>query len=133
MGRKIEQARQEEGFTLIELLVVVIIIGILAAIAIPVFLNQRERAWTAEINSDLRNAGIAQETYYTDNGEYTATVDPDLTDNGFVPSPDTTITISIDADAAGTHAAGQGYCMTATHANGPTETYGSNGGLGSCT
>jgi type IV pilus assembly protein PilA len=66
----IQSKKDEEGFTLIELLVVVIIIGILAAIAIPVFLNQRQNAWTSAAESDARNAAIEIESYYTQRGEY---------------------------------------------------------------
>jgi type IV pilus assembly protein PilA len=72
MLARIRKAREERegGFTLIELLVVIIIIGILAAIAIPIFLNQRKKGYDAQAKSDLRNFATAEETYLTDNNSY---------------------------------------------------------------
>ena len=69
--RLVQARKEEEGFTLIELLVVIIIIGILAAIAIPVFLNQRKKGWESAVKADLRNAATAEETVLTDSGSYT--------------------------------------------------------------
>ena len=59
----------KKGFTLIELLIVVVIIGILAAIAIPKFANTKEKAYVASMKSDLRNLVTAQEAYYSDNNQ----------------------------------------------------------------
>ena len=59
--------RDSKGFTVIELLIVVVIIGILAAIAIPKFSATRERAYFAAMRSDLRNLAAQQEIYYADN------------------------------------------------------------------
>src|SRR5213593_808305 len=67
--------RREGGFTLIELLVVILIIAILAAIAIPVFLNQRKKAWTSQVQSAVKNMATAEEYYATaNNGTYASTV-----------------------------------------------------------
>jgi len=64
----------DDGFTLIELLVVIIIIGILAAIAIPLLTSQRKKAVSAAQRSDLRNASTAFETYYSDYTAYPDTL-----------------------------------------------------------
>ncbi len=73
MLRKLrERAQEEKGFTLIELLVVILIIGILAAIAIPSFLNQRQKGTDAEAKTQVTTASQAMETCATDNnGAYT--------------------------------------------------------------
>ncbi len=61
-----------KGFTLIELLIVVVIIGILAAIAIPKFSNTKEKAYLAAMKSDLRNLVTAEEAYFSDFTTYTS-------------------------------------------------------------
>ena len=136
------QEENEEGFTLIELLVVIIIIGILAAIAIPVFLNQRQKGYDAGIKSDLRNTATAEETYLTDNGVYLAgTFTPAsnaLTSAGLklsTPSDYSGAAASVtvkfeDSTGATTTVATQGYCIQATSASGTIFSYNSAlGGL----
>ena len=101
----------DQGFTLIELLVVVIIIGIMAAIAIPVFLNQREKAWDSAAKSDVRNAQTAMETYFTDNSSYTGATIANLgTDYGFSESD--SVLHNVCADGASS------YVVVAKHESG---------------
>src|SRR3954464_13178763 len=64
--------RNRKGFTLIELLIVVVIIGILAAIAIPKFANTKEKAYYTAMKSDLRNLMTAEEGYFSDPSTYSA-------------------------------------------------------------
>ena len=66
--KRLREKKQDEGFTLIELLVVVVIIGVLVAIAVPVYLNYRQGAADKSAQSDVRGAISAVEQYYTENG-----------------------------------------------------------------
>ncbi len=94
--------RDQKGFTLIELLIVVVIIGILAAIAIPKFSATREKAYFAAMKSDLKNLASQQEIYYSDEYTYSSST----TNLGFVMS---------DAVAVGIAATATGWSATATH------------------
>ncbi len=106
--------KDEEGFTLIELLVVIIIIGILAAIAIPTFLNQRKKGWDAASKSELRNAAVAQESYFTDNNKYT-------TDEGLLAAEGFNNSAPFaEAGFVATTPTTTSYCMQAAHVAQPT-------------
>ncbi len=100
--------RDQAGFTLIELLIVVVIIGILAAIAIPKFASTKEQAIVANMRSDLRNLVAAQEGYFNDNTTYYAGAVPDVT-GAFKSTSNVTITFS--------NVTGTGWAAQATHPN----------------
>ena len=87
---------RRKGFTLIELLVVVVIIGILAAIAIPRFANTTAKADVAAVKSDLHNLATAQESYFYEHATYA----PSLALLNVVTSPGVALTI-VEASPAG--------------------------------
>ncbi len=93
IGARLSGEKSEAGFTLIELLVVMLILGILAAIAIPAFFNQREKATDAQAKSAARTAETSMETWATENGgvynanggpsaEELHNIEPTLVDSG---------------------------------------------------
>ena len=107
--------RNTKGFTLIELLIVVVIIGILAAIAIPKFANTKQNAYLATVKTDLRNLATAEEGYASNhNGTYmpagTASMPigggAGTALQGFTPSPGVTVTVA---------QTGAGWSATALH------------------
>ena len=105
---------REGGFTLIELLVVILIIAILAAIAIPVFLQQRRKGWVAQAESTLKNAATAQESWATGDGNGTYTnVEAELEAEGFRYAA-SEITFTVDSADGAT-----AYCMEADSLNDP--------------
>jgi type IV pilus assembly protein PilA len=101
-----------KGFTLIELLIVVVIIGILAAIAIPKFANTKEKAYIASMKSDLRNLVTAEEAFFADSLKYA-----DLAELGTNYSATTGVTIS-----ALNVVVGEGWNATATYPASTTAT-----------
>lgn len=100
---------RDQGFTLIELLVVVLIIGILAAIAIPVFLSQREKAADSATKSDLKNAATVMETAYVDTQAYPTTQAGLEALEGFKESEGVAVAIDTATSTA------DAYCLVGTN------------------
>jgi type IV pilus assembly protein PilA len=98
--------QNRKGFTLIELLIVVVIIGILAAIAIPKFASTKEKAYLASMKSDLRNLVTSEEAYFSDNQVYLAGTASNLSGLGtpldattnYVPSAGVTVTVTLSGN-----------------------------------
>lgn len=100
--------QSQRGFTLIELLIVVVIIGILASIAIPKFVNTKEKTYVASMKADLRNLATAEEAFFYDSMFYTTSL---AALNNFQPSAGVTIVVD--------EASPKGWSATATHAQTP--------------
>ncbi len=135
------RAKDEKGFTLIELLVVILIIGILAAIAIPAFLNQRNKAYDAAAKSNLKTAQTAEETYATDqNGSYAtdtlttngtgplATIEPALKNAPFVTATGTSSGYTLVATAAGSGSSPDVFTLTVNNGTQSRTCTGNGGG-----
>jgi type IV pilus assembly protein PilA len=118
--KDLRNSRDDDGFTLIELLVVIIIIGILAAIAIPVFLSQRGKAYEASQKADLRAVAQRMEIFYTDNLTYAGVpfgagvgAGSSITGSTQVVGTGEAVTLSKGNTVTLTATGASGYCLSA--------------------
>jgi type IV pilus assembly protein PilA len=118
----------ESGWTLIELLVVVLIIGILAAIAVPAFLNQRHKAYDASAKTQVSKAATAEEIYATDNRDKYASETIDASDTGPLASIEPTLKDTPTVTATGNGSSGYTLISTAAGSAADVFTYTDTGG-----
>ena len=106
--------KNKKGFTLIELLIVVVIIGILAAIAIPKFANTKEKAYVASMKADLRNLATYEESYAADSaGSYFGGTAAGTTAlQGFLTSQNVTVTATAIVGPPATWSASASHSLT---------------------
>jgi prepilin-type N-terminal cleavage/methylation domain-containing protein len=113
---------RKSGFTLVEILIVLAIIGLLAVIAIPQFISYRSQAVDAQLKSDLRNAAVAVEGYFTKNTVYPSSI-AEIAGFGFQSSEGVTLTLTVVTPTT--------YTITAAKPGGtqPSYTFNSANGL----
>jgi type IV pilus assembly protein PilA len=110
------------GFSLVELLIIIVIIGLLAVIGIPQFISYRSRSIDAQLKSDLRNAAVAVESYFTKRSVLPSSID-EIQGFGFQPTDGVTLTLNVVTATS--------YTLSAAKPGGsqPSFTFTSNTGL----